>query len=252
MKRPVLILLLFSLLCTVSEQGARAQQLWKLRRYEALVGLGPSFFFGDIGGFSRGENILGFKDFTFLQTRANFNFSAKYRILEDINIRLSITSATLKATDTRGSNENRNMVSAISIFEPAILGEFYFIKNTSERSYFFSKGQGGRGFMSSLDFYAFTGLGGASFSVKPNTELQDSPALKDGGFTPVIPLGVGMTLVYSADINFGIEIGGRYSFSDYIDGYTSQYSSANDVYYFLNFTFAYKLRTGRNGGPILW
>ncbi|MBE3095445.1 MAG: hypothetical protein IMZ52_10475 [Actinobacteria bacterium] len=32
--------------------------------------------------------------------------------------------------------------------------------------------------------------------------------------------------------DFGVELGGRYSFSDNLDGYTSQYSSSNGVYYF--------------------
>jgi len=60
---------------------------------------------------------------------------------------------------------------------------------------------------------------------------------------------VGTNLVYSPNINFGVEFGGRYAFSDYLDGYTSQYSSSNDVYYFLNFVFTYKVRTGKNGWP---
>ena len=44
MKRPLLILLLFCLVSQFSEA-----QLWKLKRYEASVGLGPTFFFGDVG-----------------------------------------------------------------------------------------------------------------------------------------------------------------------------------------------------------
>ena len=71
------------------------------------------------------------------------------------------------------------------------------------------------------------------------------------GFAAVIPVGLGTTLIYSPDINFGVEFGGRYSFSDYLDGYTSQYSSSNDVYYFFNFTFTYKLKTGPKGLPFL-
>lgn len=50
-------------------------------------------------------------------------------------------------------------------------------------------------------------------------------------------------------MNFGIELGGRYSFSDYIDKYTSIYSKANDVYYFLTFTLSVKLPTAHNGLP---
>jgi len=103
--------------------------------------------------------------------------------------------------------------------------------------------------MKSLDFYAFAGIGGALFNVDPNEALlaRDMPV---SGFTPVIPGGVGATLIYNPNLNFGIELGGRYAFSDYIDGYSSpQFSKANDVYYFLNFTIAYKLKTGPHGWP---
>ncbi len=58
-----------------------------------------------------------------------------------------------------------------------------------------------------------------------------------------------LTLVYSPNFNFGLELGGRYAFTDYLDGYTSQFSKANDVYYFLNFTITYKLKTGPHGLP---
>jgi hypothetical protein len=48
MKRSILIILLISLLSPLSEA-----QLWKTKRYEAVAGLGPTLFFGDIGGFSK-------------------------------------------------------------------------------------------------------------------------------------------------------------------------------------------------------
>jgi hypothetical protein len=71
----------------------------------------------------------------------------------------------------------------------------------------------------------------------------------DSGFNLVIPGGIGTTLIYSPNLNFGAEIGARYAFTDYLDGYTSQFSKANDVYYFLNLTVTYKLKTGPRGLP---
>jgi hypothetical protein len=248
MKRSLSILMLLMILLAMSEKKAVAQ-LWKTRRYEASVGLGPSFFFGDIGGFSQGENILGIKDLTFLQTRVNFNLNAKYRILQVLSVRLSLTSGLLKATDTRGSNVARGLESSISIFEPAVIGEYYFIKNRSENNWKFSRGRsrGFAGILKSLDVYGFTGFGGLLYSA--NSNIPVTASTNDGGFSAIIPVGVGASLVYSQNFNFGLELAGRYSFSDYIDGYTSQYSRSNDVYYFLNFTFTYKLKTGPNGLP---
>jgi hypothetical protein len=245
MKRYILIILLFCLIVPLSEA-----QLWKMKRYEAVAGLGPTLFFGDIGGFSKTKNILGIRDMSFLQTRFDLNLNLKYRITQDINARLSLTYGFLHATDARGSNEARGFEASISIFEPALMGEYYFIKNRAENSYLFTKGRGDGlgGFFRSLDFYVFTGIGGLSYSIRGNDKLVNQ-GIDPGGFTTVIPVGLGTTMIFSPDFNFGVEIGGRYSFSDNLDGYTSQYSSSNDVYYFFNFTVTYKLKTGPNGLP---
>jgi hypothetical protein len=34
-----------------------------MRRWEIVGGIGPSFFFGDIGGYTIGKNILGFRGY---------------------------------------------------------------------------------------------------------------------------------------------------------------------------------------------
>jgi hypothetical protein len=245
MKRTVLTLLLLCFIVSFAEA-----QIWKLKRYEITAGFGPSFFFGDIGGYSQTKNLLGLRDITLKQTRFDFNASLKYRINQAINIRLSLTSGFLHATDIRGSNENRGFESSILIFEPAFIGEYYFIKNKAENSYLFTKGKntGLFGFIKSLDFYVFSGIGGLVYSVKGNTRLENF-GIKPGGFTTVIPVGVGSTLVYSPNFNFGVEFNYRYSFSDHLDGYTSQYSRSNDVYYFFNFIITYKLKTGAKGLP---
>ena len=152
MKRLTLIILLLGFIFQVSDA-----QLWKMKRVELSGGLGTAAFFGDIGGYSHGENSWGFKDITFLQTRYSFNFSVKYRISQVISARLSLSYGLLHATDERGSNQSRGYEASTSIFEPALLGEYYFVKNRAETSYLFNKGRG-KGMirlMKSLDFYAF-------------------------------------------------------------------------------------------------
>jgi hypothetical protein len=251
MKRSILAILIICLAFPVSNA-----QLWKMKRWEALGGIGPSFFFGDIGGFSKTQNILGLRDMSFMQTRFDINGNLKYRLTRDINLRLSLTYGLFHATDIRGSNEDRNFEASTSFFEPAVIGEYYFIKNYAENSYLFMKQKQGlmRDLFKSLDFYAFAGFGGLSYSVKGNTGLvayEVAHGISSKGFTEVIPAGLGTTLIYSPNLNFGLEVGGRYAFSDYLDGYTSQYSRANDVYYFLNFTVTYKLKSGPHGLPSL-
>ncbi len=228
-----------------------AGQLWERKRCEAVAGLGATQFFGDIGGYSPKENVLGIKDFSFHQTRFNVNAGLKYRILQNLSVKLGFSIGTLHATDKRGSNENREMEATSTIFEPALTGEYYFIKSQRENSYLFSRGRKTRfnSIISSLDVYAFTGVGALSYSVKGNDELV-SKGMKDGGLTAIIPVGLGVNLLIMPDYNIGLELGGRYAFSDYLDGYTSIYSRSNDIYYFFNFTLTYKIPTNSSGIPL--
>ncbi|HCI54874.1 MAG TPA: hypothetical protein DFI01_03000 [Bacteroidales bacterium] len=220
-------------------------ELWKMRRYELVAGLGITQFFGDIGGYSIGENAFGFKDLSFHHTRFNMMAALKYRITNSFTARLNLAGGFFHATDARGSNVARGFESSTAFFESSLLGEYYFIRSKRESSYIFLKGK--RivllPLLSTMNLYAFGGIGGLAYSV--NNQNIDSPTgkTKPGGFTAVIPAGVGVSMAYSARMNFGVELGGRYSFSDYIDGYTSIYSKANDVYYFLTFTLSVKLPT---------
>jgi hypothetical protein len=243
MKRSLLVVIIFCFAVQLTDA-----QLWKLRRWEAEFGIGPSFSFPDVGGYTSGENFLGFKDLSYKQTRFDINGSLKYRLSRTFDARLSMSYIMLHSTDDRGSNEGRELESTTNIFEPAFMFEYYFIKNRYESSYLFLKGKGLWALLSSLDIYAFAGIGGAVFSVNGNDALEEQ-GLTDSGFTGIIPGGLGATLVYTPNINFGVELGGRYAFSDYIDGYTSQYSKHNDVYYLLNFTVTYKLKTSPKGLP---
>ncbi len=238
MKRPILIILLLGIIVQVSEA-----QLWKLKRVELSGGLGTATFFGDVGGFSHGENSWGLKDITFMQTRYSVNFSVKYRITQVLNARLSLSYGLLHATDERGSNEGRGFEASTTIFEPALLGEYYFVKNRAETSYLFNKGRG-KGMIrlvKSLDFYAFTGIGGLSYSIDPNESLAEKEP-DTQGFTAVVPVGLGGNVTAYPNVKFGIELGFRYAMTDNLDGYTSQYSSANDVYYFFHFNVTYRLK----------
>jgi hypothetical protein len=245
MKRYLAVLLFFCFFAGF----AGAQELFKSRRVEAIAGLGTSQFFGDIGGYSNTENVLGFKDIILSQTRFNVEGALRYRFLSNVAAKLSLTFGMFHSIDETGSNETRGMEATTAFFEPALTGEFYFIKSNKEGSYLYLKGRNKKfsSIMQMIDIYAFTGIGGLSYNVKENDVLA-AKGMPDSGFTAVIPAGIAANFILP-DYNFGIEIGGRYAFSDYLDGYTSQYSKSNDVYYFLTFTFTYKIPTLRNGMP---
>jgi hypothetical protein len=150
------------------------------------------------------------------------------------------------ATDARGSNVRRGFECSTTFFEPSLIAEYYFIKNKEENSFIFLNDKETllKSFFASLDFYAFGGLGVLAYRVKPNDVLYPS-VTNTGGFTKVVPLGIGLTMIYSGKFNFGFEFSGRFTYSDNIDGYTSVSSQYNDVYHLVNFTVTYKINSGR-------
>lgn len=244
MKRVFLLLFLLVFLYPVA-----SGQLWKLRRYEIYGGIGTAQIFGDIGGFSIGENAWGFKDLIITQTRFNIKAGMRYRIVERVGISLDVNYGYLHASDAKGSNESRGFESITSIFEPVVKGEYYFLKNDAESSYRFIKGERMiSSLLARLDGYIYTGLGPTIFNVKPNEALEDRN-MKTSGVALAIPVGLGFNYVFSPNSMIGFDFGLRYTTSDYIDGYTSQYSRRNDVYYFMTFVYTHKLKTTEKGLP---
>jgi hypothetical protein len=247
MKRFSLVIIMLAFVAYLAE----AQEIWKQKRLEVFAGIGTTQFFGDIGGFSKGKNIIGLKDISLKQTRYNISGGVKYKVLRDLNVRFNIAYGKLNATDSRGSNEARGFSAVTTIIEPSLMAEYYFIKSDLGDSYLFNQGRtvGTAGLLDALEFYAFTGVGGLNYNAKLNA-LLTAQGMKHNGFTPIIPVGIGVNLLFTPDYTFGLELGGRYTFSDYLDGYSSQYSSSKDVYYFLNVCFVYKIRTNSSGMPL--
>ena len=237
-------------------------QLWKMKRYEATAAIGTSQFYGDIGGFTIGENALGIRDLTFRQTRFSVNGSFRYFITDNIAARLSLTYLMTHADDLRGSNNDGRLFKTSSfIYEPALLGEYYFVRNRERNSFLFQtyryrRANRLRDFFRSVDVYALTGIGGADYNVfygndKIQLKWDQDPSLRRSGFTAVIPLGVGAKVAIDPNLLLGVELAGRYALSDYLDGYTSEWSKRNDVYHTFSVTLNYRIKTARNGFPDL-
>ena len=242
-------------------------QLWKMKRYEATAAVGTSQFYGDIGGFSPRENAMGLKDITFKQTRFSVNGSFRYFITDNIAARLSMSYALLHATDARGSNPGRDYEAGTSLFEPALLGEYYFVRNRGRNSFLFQNYRSmginrAKDFLNSIDGYLFTGIGGAGFDVykKNDKFLSEVSGMTENGFTAVIPFGLGAKIALDPNILVGAEFAMRYVFSDYLDGYDADekpdadpeknLSHSKDVYHTFMLTFSYRIKTARNGLPM--
>lgn len=213
-------------------------QLWKLRRLELIVAPGATHLFGDMGNRTSGESGVG-NGLTLSQTGLNLNAGVRYFLLREVAARASLTAGSFRSSDAGGS---RGYESSTAFFESALLGEYYIIKNKAEDNYLFLKQKRHQAFpaISYMDLYVFAGFGGILYDAKPNAKLFQI-ATERSGFAPVIPAGFGLRFNPSGNAAIGVEAGGRYTFSDEIDGFAPAGSGGNDVYYFLNFTLAWKI-----------
>lgn len=220
-------------------------QLWKLRRAELMISPGLNHFFGDLGGYPSGENALGFRDVSPQQVGMNIGMGLRYRLTEKLSSKVILNTGMFHSSDAHGHYVRRGYEETTFFVESELTGEYYFIRNKVDNNYLFIKNKRSSRFrfIEYIDFYGFAGIGAISYNARPNSKLFPY-ATGRTGFYPVIPAGIGAIKNFPGGRSFGIEIGGRYAFSDEIDDFAPPTSKSNDIYYFLNITFNWKLKTG--------
>jgi hypothetical protein len=227
-------------------------QKWKLRRYEAVAGVGTAHYFGDIGGTADKNNLFGIKDIELFNTRPSVYLGARYKIRYNMAVKANFIFGFLKGDDEGSKNNDRNLAFYAEIFEPSAQFEYSII--SEEQKYRTNAMFNKRGMInnySHYNFYAFAGVGGIFGWPKPQKELVDK---YDPGteFGLAFPIGLGLKYVLSSNLSIGVEFGGRLTTTDWLDGYhREKFSKANDVYYFAVFNAIYRVKTSRRGFPIL-
>jgi len=95
----------------------------------------------------------------------------------------------------------------------------------------------------------FAGLGGAFFGTEKLDNLENFD-FEYSKTALVFPIGVGVKIGLNPKWDAGFELGRRFTTTDYLDAYTSEWSKSNDVYYFGVFNLIYKIKTSRTGWPV--
>jgi hypothetical protein len=248
------------LLMSLSVSGGFSQK-WKLRRYEAIAGIGTAHYFGDIGGSATEENLFGIKDIELFNTRPSFYLGARYKIRHNMAVKANFIFGFLKGDDEGTYPEyeyNRDLAFSSVIFEPSAQFEYSII--SEEQKYRTNAMFNKRGMInnySHYNIYAFAGVGGVFGWPQPQKELVNyyEPGTE---FGLCFPIGLGLKYVLSSNLSLGVEFGGRLTTTDWLDGYApnkiypgKEFSKANDIYYFAVFNAIYRLKTSRRGLPIL-
>lgn len=230
--------LLISLSALVFILPSAHSQFWKLRRVEFIRGAGITQLYGDIGGFPNKDNMLGIRDFTLKHTRINVNGGLRFRLAENFATRFSLVYGLFHSTDSRGANIKRGVNENTVFLEQTFIWEYYLFKNSGYRNFLSLRSEENliSSLIHSMESCIYTGLGGLAYTVKSS---KNTNFLKS--YTEVIPVGIGVNVFYSDKMNFGIEFGARFTFSDLIDGYSSM-NSHKDMYQVVNFGVVYKIR----------
>jgi len=227
-------------------------QRWKLRRYQADLYAGAVSFHGDIGLANKPllNNINGM--------RPSIGFKSMFRITQDINASLDLAYIMYGGKDQEGSSHGRDYSFNSHAFQHVARVE-YFIMGDSKR--FISGAVYNRKGMindyNKLYVYAFAGVGGvlSKSKVKDLNNGGEEPLSNPGYnnnmvYTAVFPLGAGIKWAIDARWSIGVEIGYQFTLSDYLDGYSSEWSKYNDSYYLTSVKAIYHIRNDRKGRPM--
>ena len=250
--RNILILILL-IIFSVSEGYS---QKWKLRRYEAIAGVGTAHYFGDIGGSADKNNLFGIKDIELFNTRPSAYLGIRYKVRNNMAVKANFIFGFLKGDDEGSYPEsayNRHASFTSTIFEPSAQFEFSII--SEEQKYRTNAMFNKRGMInnySHYNLYAFAGVGCVFGWPKLEGELISYQYDPKTEFGLAFPIGLGWKYVLSSNLSIGIEFGGRLTTTDYLDGYhIPKASKANDIYYFAVFNAIYRVKTSRRGLPII-
>ena len=243
-----IILIFFSLFLLISNL-ANAQR-WKRTRYEVLGGVGPSLFFGDLGGANKdGKHFMS--DIDLQSMRYHILVGTRYKLKEKMALKLNFIYGRIHGSDiyTESPERNkRNVTFSSGLFEPSIQFEYSILKERLGTRYTFRNLQ--RFKLTYVNTYIFIGVGGLLFYPRPEfSAAKTNKAEKYSHFNLSIPLGIGFKYAINRRASLGLEFSQRYTSTDYLDGHSDKASKAGDSYSFLTLNVTYKLKTARSGLP---
>lgn len=215
---------------------------WKRTRYEIGGGVGISGFMGDLGG-AQGVGP-GFKryiaDYDYQSTRFSFSGFMRYRITRSLAAKTSLTFGYLSGDDKYSgepAREVRNLNFRSFVAEQALTFEWFVLKEKNSRRWSRKRRRKTLSFNPSV--YLFTGVGGFLFKpygqyenewydlYKIGTEGQNVPGA--GGAEPYrlyqvcFPAGGGVTFGLNRKTSVGVELGYRFTMTDYVDDVGGKY-----------------------------
>jgi hypothetical protein len=195
-------------------------QYTRTNYYEIFLGPGLIVAFTDIGTYNSGFAV---------------DISLRYRFNRHFSFRANLVSGSISGTDEGSKNDSRGIIYHTLLTEPTAQIEFFVFRE--------KRGFDRRGFLvlkPVINPYAFAGTGGIYFYPSVEGGNPDMIPHDYSKFAPVLNGGGGLILTINKKWSFGMEMGGHFILTDYLDGYTSEASTSRDMYYFANVNLIYR------------
>lgn len=205
------------------------------------INLGGANYLGEIGGYD-GEAQPFILDMNIQQTQFAVGGFYRYTFSRNIAAKVSLNFLRIEGADSLSrapARVGRNLSFRTDIFEAILTGEynFYTMSDISRRS------------RQRIDFkaYAFAGIGAIYYVPygQFNNEWYSLRPLQTEGkqnaydeIALVVPLGVGADFTVNRKLRFGMEIGYRFSTTDYLDDVSTRYAKDEDLPFAESFIFA--------------
>jgi len=189
--------------------------------YEIFLGPGIFAAFTDIGTYNTGLGA---------------DVGLRYRFDSHFSFRANLVAGYVSGTDEDSDNDSRGIIYHTLLMEPTAQIEFFFFR---ERRGFDRRGH--LVVKPVINPYAFAGAGFIYFS--PTIEEASVPVMMPEDYSrmaPVLNGGGGLIFTLNKKWSCGIEMGGRFILTDYLDGYTSDASTSRDMYYYSNIHLNYR------------
>ncbi len=220
-------------------------QYRRYKSYEIHFGIGATNVFGDLGGAAVRDNWYGLKDIQFSQTRPTFYAGGRMDLNEQFSAKANLFAGIAAGKDAGSINDARNYSYSALMFELSGQIEWNFWQPRQCIGTMLAQRRGRRGAQMRTRLYLFAGAGFVYSSPDLDTHGK---TLSKGEYTKtstgglVIPYGLGVKSDISPFWAVGLEIGRRYCTSDYLDGISTDWSDANDTYYFTTLHAIYKMQ----------
>ncbi len=173
--------------------------------------------------------------FTFKQPGPGLGLLLRHNLSEEFNLRFNLLYGKIKGDD---KNYDRNVEAgrkfSSSLFELSALAEYEFLGS--------KRWDENHKFRKIVSPYIFGGIGAVYANPKDLVEGLADPKDDYSNLHFALPLGLGIKFDLNRKISLGIEFGMRFTFSDYLDGYSETYGNPdnNDIYNFGGIVLGYR------------